>query len=282
MDYSTLNIEINNHIAHLRLNRPEKMNSMNRIFWLEFPAALREIGEGSDARVLVISSTGKHFSAGMDLEFFTQPDPDLFEGEAGRRGEAMRRLVLGLQECFNLIEQLRIPVLSAIQGGCIGGAVDLVCATDMRYCTEDAYFTVKETEIGMTADLGTLQRLPKLIAPGLARELVYTARKMHASEAQSSGFVNACYADVDSMLEGVMAIAAQIARQSPLAVCGSKEMLNYSRDHSVADSLRYMAVWQSGMFQPADLMQSFTAMAQKKTPEYEPLRGFKPLMQKGD
>ena len=280
MDYSTLSIEIKDRIGHLKFIRPEQSNSMNRAFWQEFPQALRQLGTDPEIRVLVISGEGKHFCSGMDTEVFTQPDPELFQGESGRRGEAVRRLVLDLQACFNQMEQLRIPVLTAIQGGCIGGAVDLVCAADMRYCTENAYFTIKETAIGMTADLGTLQRMPKLIAPGLARELAYTARKMHADEAVSSGFVNACYPNAEAMLRGVMEIAAQIAQQSPLAVCGTKEMLNFSRDHSVEDSLRYMATWQAGMFQPADLMQSFSAMMQKACPEYEPLRGYKPLMQK--
>lgn len=280
MDYSTLSLEFKDHIAHLRFIRPQQSNSMNRAFWQEFPAALRQVGTDPEVRVLVISGEGKHFCSGMDTEVFTQPDPDMFQGEPGRRGEAMRRLVLDLQACFNQLEALRVPVLSAVQGGCIGGAVDLICATDMRYCTEDAYFTVKETAIGMTADLGTLQRLPKLIAPGLARELAYTARKLPAQEALNCGFVNACYADAGTMLDAVMAVASQIAQQSPLAICGTKEMLNYSRDHSVEDSLRYMATWQAGMFQPADLMQSFSAMMQRTAPEYEPLRGYKPLMQK--
>ena len=271
MTYECFDVTIEKAIAHLQFKRPQQHNSMNKAFWNEFPEALRAIDQSGDARVLVISSTGKHFCAGMDLAVFQNPDPKMFGGEPGRRGEFMRRLVLQLQDCFTQMEQIRIPVLTAIQGGCIGGAVDMVCASDSRYCTEDAFFTVKETALGMTADLGTLQRLPQLIAPGLARELAYTSRKLQADEALSSGFVNQVFEDAEQMLEAVMQVAQQIAANSPLAVAGTKNMLNYSRDHNVADSLEYMATWQAGMFQPNDLMLSMAAQMQKKVGEFEPL-----------
>lgn len=282
MSYQTFTLSVENHVAHLQLSRPEQRNSMNRAFWKEFPEAIRELDVAAETRVLVITSTGKHFCAGMDLEVFTQPDPQMFSGEAGRRAEAIRRLVTQLQACFNVLEEVRFPVISAIQGGCIGGALDLVCATDMRYCTEDAYFTVKETELGMTADLGTLQRLPRLIPQGLARELAYTARKLLSAETFAAGLVNKVYADQDTMLTDVMAIAQQIAAQSPLAVTGCKQMMNYARDHSVADSLSYMATWQAGMFQPNDMMQTFTAKMSGKAPDFEGLRPITLPLQKGE
>lgn len=272
MSYQTFSLQVDQQIAHLQLNRPDACNAMSKAFWQEFPEALRALDTAAEARVLVISSTGKHFSAGMDLEIFTQPDPQMFNGEAGRRAESVRRLVMQLQTCFNLLEEIRLPVLSAVQGGCIGGALDLVCATDMRYCTAEAYFTVKETELGMTADLGTLQRLPQLIPSGLARELAYTARKLSADEALKVGLVNRVYPTQEAMLDDVMDIAAQIASHSPLAVTGSKQMINYARDHSVQDSLSYMATWQAGMFQPEDMMQTFSAKMSGKAPEYKPLR----------
>lgn len=271
MTYECFDVTIENHIAHLQLKRPQQHNSMNKAFWSELPTALHAIDESGEARVLVISSTGKHFCAGMDLAVFQNPDPKMFGGEPGRRGEFVRRLVLQLQDCFTQMEKMRIPVLTAIQGGCIGGAVDMVCASDSRYCTSDAFFTVKETALGMTADLGTLQRLPQLIPSGLARELAYTSRKFKASEALSAGFVNQVFDDAEQMLEGVMQVAQQIAVNSPLAVAGTKNMLNYARDHSVADSLEYMATWQAGMFQPNDLMLSMAAQMQKKPGEFEPL-----------
>lgn len=272
MTYQTFSLSVDDRIAHLQLNRPEAYNSLNRAFWHEFPEAVRALDVAAEARVLVISSNGKHFSAGMDLEVFSKPDPELFNGEAGRRAEAMRRLVTQLQACFNVLEEIRMPVLTAVQGGCIGGALDLVCASDTRYCTEEAFFVVKETELGMTADLGTLQRLPLLIPPGLARELAYTARKFPAHEALASGLVNQVFPDPSTMLDTVMDIARQIASRSPLAVAGCKQMINYSRDHSMADSLEYMATWQAGMFQPTDMMQTFAAKMSGEMPKFEPLR----------
>jgi enoyl-CoA hydratase len=280
MNYQTFTLNVEDHVAHLQLNRPEQRNAMNRAFWREFPEAVRSLDIAAETRVLVISSSGKHFSAGMDLDVFAKPDPAMFNGEPGRRAEAIRRLVCQLQDCFNVLEEVRFPVISAVQGGCIGGALDLVCATDMRYCTEDAYFTVKETELGMTADLGTLQRLPQLIPQGIARELAYTARKFISTEALSSGLVNHVYPDQETMLIEVFDIAQRIAAQSPLAVTGSKQMINYARDHSVRDSLNYMATWQAGMFQPTDIMQTFTAKMSGKKPEYEGLRPITAPLQK--
>lgn len=273
IDFSTLktlSVSIEHHIAHIQLSRPEALNSMIPAFWTELPAVVRQIDADAKARVIVISSQGKHFSAGMDLSVFTEMGKS-FNGEPARRAERMRRMVLELQDSFNALEEARIPVLVAMQGGVIGGAVDMVSAADCRYCTEDAYFTIKETELGMTADVGTLQRLPHLIPQGLVRELAFTGRNMRAQEAQSCGLVNQVYSDQSSMLAAVMAIAAKIAINSPMAVSGCKEMLNYSRDHSVNDSLNYMATWQAGMFQMPDVQEAMTAGQQKRLPEYAPL-----------
>jgi enoyl-CoA hydratase len=277
MRYNTLEVTTENHIAHVKLNRPEALNAMNIDFWQELPRAIREIDAEAQARVIVISSTGKHFSAGMDLAVFTSGNAIPMGGDPSRMAENLRRAVLELQDAFNVLENARMPVLTAIHGGCIGGAVDMISASDSRYCTEDAFFTIKETQLGMTADLGTMQRLPKLIPEGMMRELAYTGRKFDANEAKEIGLVNKVFATQDAMLEGVMNVAAEIAKQSPVAVAGCKEMINYSRDHSVADSLKYMATWQSGMFRPQDMMKCFQAKAMKAEPEFEPLLPIKPL-----
>jgi enoyl-CoA hydratase len=269
MEYKSFNVEISNHVAHVQMNRPQAMNAMNMDFWLELPQLMKALDATGDVRAIVLSSTGKHFSAGMDLSVFSSPNSAPMTGDPGRMGENLRRVVLQLQATLSSLEEIRIPVLSAIQGGCIGGALDMVCASDSRYCTEDAYFTIKETELGMTADVGTLQRLPKLIPEGVVRELAYTGRKFGAQEALRLGFVNQVFADHESLVDGVMTIAAQIAKNSPLAVAGCKEMINFTRDHTVADSLKYMATWQSGMFRPNDMMKCFAAKAQKQTPEFE-------------
>jgi enoyl-CoA hydratase len=271
MSHKSMSVVIDNNVAHITLNRPDYFNTMNLDFWQEFPKVIDEISNESSARVIVISSTGKHFCAGMDLAVFTQ-ESQTANLELGRKHEQLRRTVLKLQACFNALEKARMPVLMAIQGGCIGGAVDMISAADCRYCTEDAFFSIEETKLGMTADLGTLQRLPKLISIGLVKELAYTGRRMHANEAKSAGLVNNVYTDQASMIEAVMNIANEIAARSPLAVLGCKEMINYARDHSVSDSLDYMAVWQSGMFQPQnDMMETFTAKAEKRQPKFDNL-----------
>lgn len=269
MEYSCFNVEISNHIAHVQFSRPEQMNSMNKAFWRELPECVQEIDAEGLARVIVISSIGKHFSAGMDLGVFSDTKAVPMTGDPVRMAENLRRVVLQLQKSLSSLEEVRIPVLSAIHGGCIGGALDLVCATDSRYCTSDAYFTIKETQLGMTADVGTLQRLPKLMPQGVVRELAYTGRKFSAQEAKDLGFVNQVFDTQDALLEGVIAVATQIADNAPIAVVGCKEMLNYSRDHSVEDSLKYMATWQSGMFRPNDMIKTFAAKAQKKKPEFD-------------
>lgn len=271
MTHKSMTVTFNNNIAHITLNRPDAFNSMNGDFWNEFPIVINEITNDSTARVIVISSSGKHFCAGMDLAVFTQSN-QADNLELGRKHEQLRRTVLKLQACFNALEKARMPVLMAIQGGCIGGAVDMISAADCRYCTEDAFFSIEETKLGMTADLGTLQRLPKLMSIGLVKELAYTGRRMLAKEAASVGLVNNVFKNQESMITAVMDIAMEIAARSPLAVLGCKEMINYAQDHSISDSLNYMAVWQSGMFQPqTDMMETFTAKAEKRDPKFADL-----------
>lgn len=272
MKYSTLDVEQKGHIAYITLNRPDAMNSMTPAFWTEFPAAIRAIDDEGSARVIVITSTGKHFSAGMDLSVFLNMKED-FKGDPARRAERMRRMVKLLQDSFSAIEQARMPVIGAVQGGAIGGAVDLLSACDMRYCTQDAFFTIKETQLGMTADVGTLQRLPKLIPIGVVKELAYTGRNFGAHEAQEYGFVNRVFSDHDAMLDGVNKIAQQIAANSPMAVAGTKTMINYAIEHTVEDSLNYMATWQAGMFQMEDVFKAMEAQKTKTLPDYPPLLG---------
>lgn len=279
MTYKSFTVTLAEHIAHVQLSRPEALNSMNADFWVELPQCMRDIEASGEARVIVISSTGKHFSAGMDLGVFSNPKSVPMGGDPGRMAENLRRVVMQLQATLSSLEEVRLPVLAAIHGGCIGGALDMVCAADCRYATADAYFTIKETELGMTADVGTLQRLPKLIPQGVVRELAFTGRNFSAQEALALGLVNQVFESQEAMLEGVMAIAAQIAKHSPLAVTGCKEMLNYSRDHSVADSLKYMATWQSGMFRPHDMMKTFQAKATKSQAQFDNLFPVKGLFE---
>ena len=261
-------------VAHLRLSRPEELNSMVREFWVELPRIVRQLDARGDVRALVISSTGRHFSAGMDLGVFTDGESALAGGsaeEVGRTRARLRQTALMLQDSFTALERARMPVLTAIQGGCIGGAVDMVCAADMRYASADAFFVIQEINIGMTADVGTLQRLPKLIPDGVVRELAYTGRRMSAARAREVGLVNEVFDTHEELLAGVEVIAREIAARSPLAVWGSKEMLVYSRDHSVADGLDHVATWQTGMFQSADMIEALTARAEGREPKFPDL-----------
>ena len=166
---------------------------------------------------------------------------DSFKGESARRAEQFRRGILDLQQALTIIEEIRLPVISAIKGACVGGGMDLICATDMRFCSADAFFTIKETELGITADVGTLQRLQSVMPSGLAREIANSRRPVEAAEAASCGFINRVYPSPDEQIAGVRELARGIAQHSPLAVSGTKVMLNYSRDHTVADSLNYVA-----------------------------------------
>ena len=272
--YTCFDIQLDDGVATVTMNRGEQLNTMVPAFWEELPTLVRELDASGGTRVIVLASTGRHFSAGMDLAVFGErPDGDSKAGP-GRLRANMRANVLHLQETFSVLEKARMPVLAAIQGGCIGGAVDMVTACDMRYATEDAFFCIQEINIGMTADVGTLQRLPKLIPEGICRELAYTGRRMPAAEAKAVGLVNEVFADHEALLDGVLGIARTIASKSPLAIYGSKEMITYTRDHSTVDSLNHIATWQSGMFQPSEMLESFTARAEKRDGEFEDLEPF--------
>ena len=259
-------------IAHIVLNRPDELNSMIPEFWSELPQLVDEISNRGAARAIVISSTGKHFTAGMDLSVFTSGNlDDDDQTEVGRARSVFRYNVLHLQDTFNSLERARMPVLVATQGGVVGAGVDMITACDMRYATEDSWFCIHEINIGMTADVGTLQRLPKIIPEGIAREMAFTGDRMPAARAKELGLVNEVYPDQDAMLEAVMDTAARIASKSPLAIHGTKETINYTRDHSVADSLQYIAAWQTGMFQPTDMMESFGAKAEGRDAQFDDL-----------
>jgi enoyl-CoA hydratase len=268
MSYQCFDVSIADHIAHIRLNRPEKRNNMIRAFWDELPAIVEDIDHNARARVIVISSTGPHFSSGLDTSMFADasiaPGPDAERAAQLQHGARFYEHVLHMQRSFNVLERCRLPVLAAIQGGCIGGGVDLVTACDMRYATEDAFITVFEINIGMTADVGTFPRLVKLIPEGIVREMAYTGRRMPAREAQACGLVNRVFADQPTMLAEVMAIAREIASKAPLAVYGTKRMINYARDHSTADGLDYIGIWNASMLQKQEIQEAIKANAETR------------------
>jgi enoyl-CoA hydratase len=264
-------LELKDGVAHLRMSRPEAMNTMTPAFWRELPALVNQLSDAGEARVVVLSSTGKHFTAGMDLAVFQGGSLGLGgkDEEPGRARSRTRQAALVFQASFDALEKARVPVLAAIQGGCVGGGVDMISACDARYCTADAFFCIQEINLGLTADVGTLQRLPKLIPAGVVRELAYTGRRMPAQRAKEVGLVNEVYPTQEAMLTGVLEIAREIAEKSPLAIWGSKQMLNYARDHSVEDGLEYIATWQAGMFFGTDMAEAFRAKAEKRKPVFQ-------------
>ena len=273
--HTCFDVRIADDIAHVVLNRPEKRNSINAAFWAELPQIVQEIDDGAQARVIVISSTGPHFCAGLDLSAFaggSAPDDGLSERQRRlQRGAAFYETALRSQRSFNALEDCRIPVLAAIQGGAIGGGVDLAVACDMRYATEDAFLTIFETNIALTADVGTFPRLCKLLPEGIVRELAYTGRRMSAREALERGLVNRVFPDHASMLAGVMEVAAEIATKAPLAVAGCKRMINYARDHSTADALDYIAIWNASMFQTEEIREALAANGEKRRGDFASL-----------
>lgn len=267
-DYSAFNLELNDGIAHVQINRPEKINAMGAEFWTEIREIFAWIEDTAEVRVVVLSGAGKHFSSGIDLMYLAQVGSQLTK-EVGRNARTLKRKIEELQSSFNAVDQCSKPVLAAIQGYCLGGAIDLISACDMRYSTTDAQFAIKEIDVGMAADVGTLQRLPHIIGDGIMREMAYTGRTVHGEEAQRIGLVNNLYADQEALMAGVFEIARTIAEKSPIAVQGSKEMIRYMRDHTVADGLNYIATWNAAMLQSEDLRVAMAAHMSKQTPEFK-------------
>ena len=270
---SRFEFSVHDHIAHLVLCRPQAMNTMDPAFWRELDAVLAQLHRDTDARVLVISSTGKHFSAGMALEVFgtsIQMDDQSPEGRA-----AIFDLLAGLQATFTRLETLRIPVIAAIQGGCIGGAVDLVTAACIRYASQEAFFCIQEINIGLVADVGTLQRLPKLVPLGVVKELAYTGRRMPAARAREVGLVNEVFESPAACLDGAMACAREIATKPPVAIWGSKQVIDYAREHTTHDSLRQMGWVQGAIWSNAHVREAVSALQAKRAaafPSLAPLR----------
>ena len=269
MSYETLNVTLENHIATVRLNRPEKANAMNATMWAEIRKAFQWVDATPEARVAVLQGEGKLFTAGIDLQMMMAIGPQVQNECDGRTREALRRVILDMQDTLTSLERCRKPVLAAIHGGCVGGGIDLITCADMRYCSADAYFTIKEIDIGMTADVGTLQRLPKLVGEGMARELAYTGRKFTAEEARDMRLVNRVFESREALYAGVQEIAASIAAKSPLSVRGCKEMITYARDHSVADGLNYIATWNAAMLMSNDLQEAMMANMSKRAPVFK-------------
>lgn len=274
-DPSFFKVERDDGLVHIAMDRPDKANSMTPDFWVELPSLFEHLGSDETVRCAIISGEGKHFTSGMDLATFSTI-ATLFESEPGRAALALREMILRLQHTFTAIEKARFPVIAAVHGACIGAGVDMITACDLRIASADAFFAIEEIHIGMAADVGTLQRLPKLIAPAIAAELAYTGRRFQADEAKSMGLVSSLYGDRQALIDGAWELARSMAAKSPLALAGIKRNLAYSRDHSVADGLDYIATWNGGMLRASELMTAVQAKMSKTQPAFDNLLADQP------
>lgn len=264
MTYNNFKVEISGFVANVAFNIPQRANSLRMEAWEEMEQIFGELHLNKDVRVIILSGEGKHFCAGIDVQMLMNQQQGLGSHCEARNREILRGFILKLQNTISSIEKCRKPVLAAIHGGCIGGGVDIISACDMRYCTEDAYFTIKETDLGLVADIGTLQRLPRIIHPGIMAEMAYTGRKVGGTEAQNIGLTNRAYTDKAAMMAGVTELAKQIATKSPITIRGIKENLLYQRDHTVADSLDYVATWNAAMLLSEDIKEAMMANFEKR------------------
>jgi len=255
-------------IAHLQFCQPQTSNAMGIDFWADFLPAITALNEAGSTRVLVISAQGKNFCSGMDLAAFAGGIPTT---DSPLQRDAFPHLIDNLQKVLSMLETARFPVIAAIQGACIGGGLDLVSACDLRFASENAYFRIEETNIGMMADLGSLQRLPKLMPEGLVREMAFLGNTLSAERAYAAGFINVLETDSDATLSAAMQAAERIASQAPLAITGSKSAITYARDHSLEDSLRWASMMQSLIWNPADIQKAVMSRAKGEAAVFEDL-----------
>ncbi len=272
MELTTLDYAVDGPIARVTLNRPQALNTMNKEFWVELIEVFKAIDADPTIRCVLIASTGKHFTAGLDLNWAGATAGASHGADIGRARETFRRHIKEMQETFNVVDRCRVPVIAVIQGGCIGGGVDFVTACDIRIVTENAFFTIQEINIAIVADVGTLQRIPHLLPQGIIRELAFTGRKFPAAEAKQYGFVNSIEADHAAALAAGEAMARTIAAKSPLAMTGIKHVLNYGRDHTIDQGLDYVALWNAAMLQGEDVPNAVGAQMAKRKAVYADLR----------
>ncbi|XP_033309291.1 delta(3,5)-Delta(2,4)-dienoyl-CoA isomerase, mitochondrial [Bombus bifarius] len=264
--YETLTISVpKKWIYMVQLNRPEKLNALNDTMWREFKICFDQLASEPECRVIILSGAGKTFCAGIDLQDVMKFGQDLAKHEdIARKCKILQLRIKEYQKSFTAIEKCPKPVIAAIHGACIGGGVDMISAADIRYCSSDAWFQIKEVAFGMAADVGTLQRFQKIIgSDSLVRELVYTARKFSATEALQQGFVSCLLDNQESLLNSSLALAEEIANKSPVAVQGSKLSLIYSRDHSVQEGLDHIAMYNQSMLLSEDFITAAVSQATK-------------------
>ena len=268
----TLTIERSGPVATIWLDRPDKHNALGFDFWEQFPETVNDLGNDDTVRALIIAGKGPSFTAGLDLFAF---GPALASGTLGGDGDseaarraALRKHIKMMQRAISAPAACPKPVIAAVHGNCIGAGVDLITACDIRLAARDAVFSVRETRLAMVADVGTLQRLPRIIDPGRVAELVYTGRDFDAAEALEMHLVTEVYDDADAMYEAAVALAGTIAANSPLAVQGAKAVLRATEGRSIEEALDYVALWNTAFLQSNDLLEAIRAFTEKRPPEF--------------
>ena len=266
MKYEYFKVEINNHLARVIFDRPQKANSLHLAAWHEMRDIFDGLSQNNDVRVILFEAEGKHWCSGIDIELLMNFQQFDARGDEAERRQALRRFILDLQSCISSIAACEKPVIALIHGACIGGGLDIAAACDIRYCTEDAFFSIKEIEWGMVADLGSLQRLPHILSPGILNEMAYTGRNVSGTESVQIQLTNRCFAERQKMYNHGLEIAEQIISHSPLAIKGTKEVINFSQKHSVEDALLYIANYNAAFLSQKDMMNAFASkMTQKKS-----------------
>ena len=269
--YTCFDVNIKDHVAHVVMNRPDEFNTMTRLFWKELPEIVKELDKNAEARVILLKGEGKPFNAGMDLANFAPADKNGSKKDPARMREVFYNEVLELQDTFTALEECRIPTVASIQGACVGGAIDMVAACDIRHCSSDAFFKIAEVDIGLAADVGTLQRLPSLMPLGAVKELAYTGRKFLPAEALELGFMNKVFESREDLEMGSLELAKEIASKSPLVTRVIKKQINYARDHSVKEALDYHAAWNSSLISGQDMEAAIKAFMEKSKANYDDL-----------
>jgi len=265
----TLGLALADGIAHIQLNRPDKANAIDLRMWGELRTAMHWLNDTPQARVAVLSGAGAHFSAGLDLSTFGELQAAT-RGECdGRSRERLLQIILDIQDAVTAIERCSKPVIASVHAACVGGGVDIIAACDLRYCSREAWFSVKEIDVALVADVGTLQRLPALIGDGMTRELAYTARRVDGEEAAAIRLVNRCFDDHEALRQGVDEIAKALAAKSPLALRGTKRMIIHARDHSVGEGLQQVALWNAAMLFSKDLQEAGNARYESRPPVFD-------------
>lgn len=259
------------HVLGVELHRPEKLNAMSSLLFEEVAACFEEVKRDSGTRAVVLHGAGRGFSSGLDLAGGDLPIGNSGE-DVAHAALAIRRLGTSWQRAFSLLEECGKPVVACMHGAVVGAGLEMVAACDVRFCTADAFFVAAEVDAGLAADVGGLQRLPKIVGnQSLVRELVMSGRRLSAQEAARHGLVSRLLADKAQMMEEGVALASQLAAKSPVVMLGVKELLNFSRDHTVEDSLRFSLTWNMAMLQGGDVKLAAAGLLMRQTPKFPDL-----------